>query len=354
MRKLSDHPIITVIGSGMMGSSITWPAAGNGCRIRLVGTPLDEAIIDGARATRDHITLKRRIPAGDYEFYKFEELDEALRDVDLTICGVSSFGLDWYLENVIPRLPDGVPVLSITKGMIHTGNGNMISYPEKMEEVAAKLGKDIDFCAVGGPCTSYELADHDPSCVTFCGRKIELLRKIRKYFECDYYHVSLSTDVRGVECAVALKNAYALGVTLAIGMSYKREGREFEHYNSQAAIFGQAVKEMQKLLALCEGGPENLILGAGDLYVTVYGGRTRRLGILLGEGYSIKQALEMLSGVTLESVVIAGRTVEAVKALIADKKVSCEDFPLLLHIGRLLANETGITVPFDRFETEKF
>ena len=64
-----------------------------------------------------------------------------------------------------------------------------------------------------------------------CGRDIALLRKIRAWFETDYYHVSLSTDVRGVECAVAMKNAYALGVALAIGMSYAREGREKEHYS---------------------------------------------------------------------------------------------------------------------------
>ena len=36
---------------------------------------------------------------------------------------------------------------------------------------------------------------------------------MRGLFQRDYYHISLSTDVTGVECAVALKNAYALGVT---------------------------------------------------------------------------------------------------------------------------------------------
>jgi len=185
MRNKSEHPIITVIGCGMMGSSITWPAAYNGCKIRYVGSPLDGEIIAHARATGEHLTLKRPIPAGT-EFYTVDEMDKALEGADLSICGVSSFGLDWYLDYVIPRLPDGVPVLSITKGMLHLGEGKMISYPEKMEEVAAACGKNIDFCAVGGPCTSYELADLDPSCVTFCGRKIELLREIRDLFEAPY------------------------------------------------------------------------------------------------------------------------------------------------------------------------
>ncbi len=355
MKDISSHPVIAVIGSGMMGSAITWPAAYNGCEIRLVGSVLDDEIIKHAKETGTHLTLKRKIPYPDrYSYYYFSELDRALEGVDLTICGVSSFGLDWYLENVIPRLPDGVPVLSISKGMLHLGGGKMISYPEKMEEVAAACGKHIDFMAVGGPCTSYELADLDPSCVTFCGRKPELLRKVRSWFEAPYYMVSLSTDVRGVECAVALKNAYALGISLAIGMSYKREGREFEHYNSQAALFGQAVKEMTILLDICGGKPENITLGAGDLYVTVFGGRTRKLGILLGEGHSFSEAKKMLEGVTLESTAIAARTVEAVEALEKLGRVTPEQFPMLHHIGRLLADETGIDVPWEKFESVSF
>ena len=355
MKTLEERPVIAVIGCGMMGSAITWPASDNGCKIRLVGSVLDDNIIGHAKKTGEHLTLKRKFRNPEnYEFYYFSELDKALEGVDLTICGVSSFGLDWYLENVIPRLPDGIPVLSITKGMLHLGEGKMISYPEKMEEVALKCGKNIDFMAVGGPCTSYELADLDPSCVTFCGRKPELLRTVRSWFETSYYMVSLSTDVRGVECAVALKNAYALGISLAIGMSYKREGREFEHYNSQAALFGQAVKEMQHLLALCDGAPENITLGAGDLYVTVFGGRTRKLGILLGEGYSFTKAKEMLAGVTLESTAIAARTVEAVEALESLGRVKAEEFPMLHHIGRLLADETGVDVPWAKFETVRF
>ncbi len=355
MKSLNDHPVIAVIGSGMMGSAITWPAAYNGCRIRLVGSVLDDEIISHAKKTGEHLTLKRKIPFPDrYEYFYFSELDRALEGVDLTICGVSSFGLDWYLENVIPRLPDGVPVLSISKGMLHLGGGRMISYPEKMEEVAAACGKHIDFMAVGGPCTSYELADLDPSCVTFCGRRPELLRAVREWFETPYYHVSLSTDVRGVECAVALKNAYALGISLAIGMSYRREGREFEHYNSQAALFGQAVREMKLLLRICGGGDDCLALGAGDLYVTVFGGRTRRLGILLGTGLGYAEARARLAGVTLESTAIAVRTAEAAEALEAAGTVRREDLPMLHHIARLLGGETGIEVPWDSFETENF
>ncbi|MGI6168016.1 MAG: NAD(P)H-dependent glycerol-3-phosphate dehydrogenase [Eubacteriales bacterium] len=339
---------ITIVGAGMMGSAMSVPARANGHTIRLVGTPLDREIIEHAKATGNHLTLRRRLPDG-ISYYQIEELDEALAGADLLICGVSSFGLDWFIQNIIPKIPESLPVLSVTKGMMNTGAGGLISYPEVFE---ASTEKKISFNAIGGPCTSYELADRDPTEVTFCGRDITTLRWIKSLFETDFYHISLSTDVRGVECAVAMKNAYALGVCLAIGLSYRREGREFEHYNSQAALFGQAVHEMSKLLEFCGGRPDNIMLGAGDLYVTVFGGRTRKIGILLGSGMSFDEAMKKLAGVTLESVVIAGRTATAVHELIAAGKVAESDFPLLLHVDAIIRKGEPVNIPWRAFERE--
>ena len=41
--------VITIIGSGMMGSALAFPAAENGHEVRLVGTHLDRDIIDECR-----------------------------------------------------------------------------------------------------------------------------------------------------------------------------------------------------------------------------------------------------------------------------------------------------------------
>ena len=38
--------VITIVGSGMMGSAIGIPAACNGHEVRMVGTPLDREIIN--------------------------------------------------------------------------------------------------------------------------------------------------------------------------------------------------------------------------------------------------------------------------------------------------------------------
>ena len=60
----------------------------------------------------------------------------------------------------------------------------------------------------------------------------------------------------------------------------------------------------------------------------------------------------MLSGVTLESIVIATRTAEAIRALIAAGKVKEEDFPLLLHVDELINQGKELNVPWKAFETE--
>jgi len=337
--------IIAIVGAGMMGSAISIPARDRGHAVRLVGTHLDRAIIDHARETGAHLTLKRQLPEG-VEFFHIEELRCALEGVDMVVGGVSSFGVDWFGEHVLPIIPD-VPVLSVTKGLLDMPDGELMTFPHLL---AGMTDRKLSLNAIGGPCTSYELADRRDSCVAFCGDDMATLRYLRDMLATDYYHINLSTDVTGVECAVAMKNAYALGVTLAVGLIQRHEGLDATlAYNPQAALFGQGVREMARMLVLVGGRADNIAYAAGDLYVTVFGGRTRLLGTLLGRGLTIDQALKELDGVTLESVSIATRTARSIRALAHRGKADLSDFPLLNYVGRLLAGEDAGPIPFGSF-----
>lgn len=345
--------IITFVCAGQMNSAITFPAFENGHEVRLVGSPLDREIIDRLKKDNYHLTLKRTLHEG-IKYYQIEELEEALQGADLILGGVSSFGLDWFCDEILPVLPEEVPLLTVTKGMVDLEDGTLVPYPQVFAE-RQPAGKNLNFNAIGGPCTSYELADHDDSHVAFCGKDAETLRYIKSLLATDYYHISLSTDVVGVECAVALKNAYALGVSLAIGLAEKRDGQiGAQHYNSQAALFGQSMKEMKKLLAIAGGKEENLIHGIGDLYVTVFGGRTRKIGTLLGRGLSFEEAMQELSGVTLESIVIATRTARAAKKLAERNVISLQEFPLLMHIDAIINEGAEVEIPWKEFTWESF
>ena len=342
--------VITVIGSGQMGSAMSVPARHNGHEVRLVGTHLDREIIDRLRIDNYHINLKRYLPEG-CKYYQLEELDEALKGTDVIIGGVSSFGVDWFCENILPIIPEEIPLLSITKGLINLEDGTLISYLDYYKQYLN--GRKVSLNAVGGPCTSYELADLDPTTVCFCGDDIKLLRKLREMFRTEFYHISVSTDVLGIESAVAMKNAYALGVSLAIGLAERKEGiGGKQHYNSQAAIFGQSVKEMRRILKHLGVDDDNIIFGAGDLYVTIYGGRTRMIGTLLGRGMKFEEAKAALNGVTLESLVIATRAAAAIRRKIELGELQAKDFPLLLHCDDIINNGVEVNIPWQQFEED--
>ncbi|MBQ7182857.1 MAG: glycerol-3-phosphate dehydrogenase [Clostridia bacterium] len=344
--------VITFVCAGQMNSALTFPAFENGHEVRLVGSPLDGDIISRLRTDDYHPTLKRTLHHG-IRYFTIDEMEKALEGADLVLGGVSSFGLDWFCGRVLPALDDKVPLLTVTKGMMDQPDGTMLTYPALFEMRQPK-GKHLSFNAIGGPCTSYELADHDPSHVAFCGKDMGTLRYIRSLMTTDYYHVSLSTDVTGVECAVALKNAYALAVSLAVGLAEKRDGHVGAvHYNSQAALFGQSVREMTALLKLTGGGEENIVYGAGDLYVTIFGGRTRKIGTLLGRGMTFDDAMKELQNVTLESIVIASRTARAVRRLAERGLTDLDDYPLLTLVDGIITRGEEVDIPWEKFTTEK-
>lgn len=346
--------IVTIIGAGMMGSALAFPARENGHEVRLVGTHLDREIIDVSRRTNRHPKFTKDFPAG-LKYFQIEEVKEAIDGADLIIGGVNSFGVDWFADEILPILNENVPVITVTKGLIDTPNGKLITYPAYWQQKLDAMGKQLSLNAIGGPCTSYELVFHDQTEVAFCGKDLETLRYIRSIMETNYYHISLSTDVTGIESAVALKNGYALGIALTVGLNQREFGPDSElHFNSQAAVFGQSVKEMSRLLDFQGAGTlDNLSVGVGDLYVTVYGGRTRLVGILLGRGLNIDEAKAELNGVTLESLVVAERVARAVRKSAEKGILNLADFPLLLHIDEILTQSKEVNIPWDAFHFEK-
>lgn len=342
--------IMTIVGSGMMGSALAFPARENGHEVRLVGTHLDREIIDACRETGRHPKFVRDFPEG-VQYYQLEELETALEKVDLVIGGVSSFGVEWFGEYVLPRIPHGTKVLTVTKGLMDLPDGQLVPYPYLWQEKVDAIGNKLKLCAVGGPCTSYELVAHDQTEVCFCGSDMQVLAEIKALMQTDYYHISLSTDIIGIESAVALKNGYALGIALTIGLNQKAFGLDSElHFNSQAAVFGQAAREMYTLLGM-QGVTDlnNFFVGVGDLYVTVYGGRTRLVGILLGRGLDIDEAKAELKGVTLESLVVAVRVARAMKIRAQKGEADLSQLPLLMHVDEILTEKKPVEIPWEKF-----
>ena len=340
--------VVALIGAGQMASALTFPLFENGHEVRLVGSPLDDEIIERLRNDNYHMNLIRTLHDG-LNYYNCAQVKEAVKGEDLIVCGISSYCVDWFADEILPILDEKVPLISVTKGMLDYEDGTMQTYPEYWQTRLPK-GSRLRIYAIGGPCTARDLADHDPSFVGYCGPDFETLEWIRSIFATDYYIISLTLDVVGIECAVALKNGYALGTALAVGIKEKLGDDGINHNNMKAALFQESVKEMLDLLRLVGGSEDNIMYAAGDLDVTVSAGRSRTVGLLLGKGYTIEETLEQLKGQTLEAVVIATRTARAVKALAKRGKVSEEDFPLLMHVNELLNEGKTLHIPWKKFQ----
>ena len=109
--------VVTLIGAGQMASALTFPLFENGHEVRLVGSPLDDEIIDRLREDNYHVNLRRTLHDGIH-YIKCADVKEALEGADLVVCGVSSFGVDWFADEILPILDENVPMISVTKGCL--------------------------------------------------------------------------------------------------------------------------------------------------------------------------------------------------------------------------------------------
>lgn len=335
--------IITIVGAGMMGSAMCFPASDNQHFVRLVGTPYDKEVIERIQNDGFHPKLQMFLPR-TVTAYQFEQLNEALDGTDLLISGVPSFGVDWFADNVLKVIPDTLKVLSLTKGLEITEDGELlpisIAYSRKIAPRALSIN------SIGGPCISTELCLKQHTTVALCGENMDDLQWIKKLLATSYYHINLTTDVAGIECAVALKNAYAVGVSLAIGLA---EHQNQQLFNPQASLFGQAVREMLRLTKLLNGHTDAVIYATSDLFVTINGGRNRKLGEYLGQGDTFENAMKKLSGVTLESIPIITKAAQAIRIAEQKHTASFCNFPLLRHLDAMINHGGKLAIPWEEF-----
>jgi glycerol-3-phosphate dehydrogenase (NAD(P)+) len=352
MERILLMTIITIIGAGMMGTALCWPLRDNGMDVRLVGTPLDEEIIRSIIHTGIHPTLERRIPDGVKSVY-CDDLSQALQGANIVVNGVSSFGTDWFAQTVGPLLKPEIPVIAVTKGLVIQPDGYFKTLPEYIDECLSfeSRGK-ISLNAIGGPCIAHELAARRKTCVVFTGNDMEILLLLKRLFSTSYYHIWVSTDLREVEICAALKNGYSLALGMVVGILDKTGADGLaKMYNPQAALFAQSCREM-RLLLKSQGGKEdyaNGLPGAGDLYVTVYGGRTLKLGRLLGQGISFPKAMEKLAGITLESVETITRVASAIEPLEARGLVRADELPLMKFVHEVIELNRPVDFPWESF-----
>ncbi|MBN1995644.1 MAG: glycerol-3-phosphate dehydrogenase [Anaerolineae bacterium] len=345
---------VTIVGAGFMGTAVAYPLADNGHTVRLVGTHLDNEIIESCRAKHFHPKLKRELPLG-VKSYFVDDIAEALDGAEIIVSGVNSLGMRWIGQAIGPHLKPGQLIIAITKGLEAAENGDLLILPDVLAgELPENIRDKVKLVAVGGPCIAGELAGRRQTCVVYGSRDAEAVEQLATTFRTPYYHIWTTTDLVGLEVCAALKNAYTLGVGMAGGLLEKAGGPDAANasmHNLAAATFGQACTEMSHALALMGGTPAFAygLPGAGDLYVTCMGGRTVRLGHLLGLGHTLSQATAIMAGETLESVEIIRAMAQALPKLRARGLIDLKYFPLIQMLGDVVVGEKPVDFCLDAY-----
>ncbi len=345
---------VVVVGAGMMGTATTYPLADNGHSVHLVGTHLDKDIITSCKTNHFHPRLKRKLPQGVRPYY-VEEIAEAIEGAEVILSGVNSLGVHWIGKTIRDYVKPGQMIIAITKGLELNTRGDLDILPDVLAgEFPEEVRKQLKFAAVGGPCIAGELAGRRQSCVFFGSREKSTADALANIFRTPYYHIWTTSDLVGLEYCAALKNAYAMGVSLAYGILQKSGGIDEANanmHNMAAALFAQSCTEINLFLKLASATEVFTfgLPGAGDLFVTIQGGRTARLGQLLGSGKSYSEARQILAGETLEAVEIIRSIDQAIPKLESTGRLNPNDLPFMRALIEIIVHGSEASIPFDKF-----
>jgi glycerol-3-phosphate dehydrogenase (NAD(P)+) len=344
---------IVVLGAGVMGSAFTMPLADNGHDVSLVGTHLDADIVEEIHETRVHPRLKSRL-RDRVAPYTYDRLGEVIQDADLVVVGVNSLGIDWAGEMLRPVLPEGTPLLFLTKGLAGAGD-RLDLLPHRLRShlsPAQQLHNPL--LAIGGPSIAGELAEERDTCVVITGDNPALLQQVASMLRTRYYHVWPSTDMVGVETCVAMKNLYALAVGCVGGLLAKagKAGNAAVMHNLAAGIFAQGLWETAYMVDFMGGKRRSVFTlpGAGDLYVTSMGGRNSRMGWHLGQGvaYSVAKR-DFMPDDTIEGAQLAQAIGPTVETLIAQGTLDGAATPLMTTMINIVCHDAPVDFPWDAF-----
>ncbi len=344
---------VVILGAGLMGSAFSTPLADNGHSVRLVGTYLDDEIIEEVHESGVHPRLRVKLPE-TVRPYTFDRLGEAMDGVDLVVVGVNSLGVDWASMMLGDVLRPGTPVLMLTKGLEGDGERLRLLPHVLAGGLPPHIAGDLPLAAIGGPSIAGELAVRRHTCVVVSGTDAALLDRLAGMLRTPYYHVWPNRDFVGVEMSVAMKNIYALAVGLVGGLLEKagQAVNDAVMFNQAAAIFAQGLWETAYLVEYSGGRRETVLTlpAAGDLYVTSMGGRNGRMGRLLGLGVPFTEAKKRhMPTETIEGAELALAIGPTVEQMIVAGKLDARRLPLLRMVVQIVCNDAPVQIPWDEF-----
>jgi len=339
---------ILILGAGSMGTAFSFPCSDNGHSVSIIGTHLENDFIDKINSTKKHPALDC-IVQKNVKFFKFEQLKEEInKNIELIVIAVVSKGIEWASNEISKVLKNNAPILILTKGLA-INNNNYEVLAHKMERLLKKNGmKETNISAAGGPCLAKDLANKAHTAVVFSNKDIKEVEKISKLVSTDYYHVSISEDVVGVEACAAIKNIFSMAVGASQGLCDAKKSKEKNYLNTAAALMQESIYEMIIFVEELKGKKETVIglAGIGDLYVSADGGRNSKMGEYLGQGMTFQETKKTkMNNITVEGADLALEIGPKIKNDFDSKKL-----PLMISMINTICEEKPLKVDWKNFK----
>lgn len=267
------------MGAGSWGTALSVLLARNGHDVLLAGRASQE--LESLRACRENL---RYLPG----FALPESVEVASEESELGQCDL------WVIA-----VPSGAVrhaaglVKGTTPVILVASKGLEAVTAELMTDVAAAGAPSALVGAISGPNLALEIVQGIPTAAVVAYRALETAEFAAHAFNCRTFRVYLSADVIGVELAGALKNVLAIAAGMSDGLGFGD--------NTKGALLARGLREMI-LLGRAMGAREETfmgIAGVGDLFATAVSklSRNYRVGVALGQGTSIAEALQAIGQV---------------------------------------------------------
>ena len=194
------------------------------------------------------------------------------------------------------------------------------TFSETIKQEMSSLNKTA---IISGPTFAEEVAKGKPTAITLASENIQELSGLASAMSSSSFRVYTSNDIVGVQLGGAFKNiiAIAAGASDALNLGA----------NARTALITRGLEEMKSIGISFGAKPETFfgLSGLGDLVLTSTDNqsRNRQLGLLIGSGISLDNAIEKL-GTTPEGV-------HAVKALY-NKQALQEGLPIANAVYSIL------------------
>lgn len=312
-----DMAKVGVIGAGSWGIALAKLLRTNGNEVTVWSIVEEEVAM--LRREHEHIDKLPGVKLPEDVLFT-TDLKEAIVGKEFLILAVPSVFTRSTAKSMAGYVTEGQIIVCVAKG-IEEDTLMTISDVTEQEIPCA------DVAVMCGPSHAEEVGIGLPTTVVAGAKTESTAKKIQDLFMNEVFRVYTSPDMLGMELGGSLKNVIALAAGMADGLGYGDNTKAALITRGIAEIAGLAVKMGAKVETLCG------LTGIGDLIVTCESrhSRNRKAGMLIGQGYTMKQATDEVK------MVVEG--IYSAKAALALAKKYDVELPIIEEVNKVLFDD---------------